>query len=93
MSGGKKAFLSLAVAVLIVGLVLPGQALAQQAGPAPAKTAPDCCPDLSPYYPKNQAAPPAKSKKRRAQKKPTVKVDKGWSTVQGQESAPAQTPK
>jgi hypothetical protein len=98
MSGLRKAWLSLALAWLVAGLTLPAAAAEQgQAG------APDCCPDLAPYYPRNQAASPAqdkvqdkaKQKKRRAPRQPAVKVNKGWSTVEapGQESAPAQAPK
>lgn len=65
---------------------------AEPVGTGPAKGAPDCCPDLSPYYPRNQAAPPAKAKEKKKKKRvpaePAVKVDKPWSTVetQGQEA-------
>jgi hypothetical protein len=95
MSAPRKTLWCLTLAGLAISLAIclawPGAALAQEAGGGAGKGAPDCCPDLSPYYPRNQAAPPAKAKKkkRRAQAEPAVRVDKHWSTAEGQESAPA----
>jgi hypothetical protein len=60
-------------------------------GPAPAwaadgagKPAPDCCPDLSPFYPKNRDSAPdkARPKKRRVPPGQAVKVHKPWSPAE-----------